>query len=253
MLIPEARPGEILPVGTICRIPNGEAVDVRFGSSPMANGQALNVEPAAGKSPAMGLSTPAPAWLPQQGTATLRPGGSRSIHLESLLTIPDGMKIKEDHLSIPGLGLVRLRRHGGNPYPEDKPVKASVVHECGKWYATVCYKVELPPRVEPELTAAMDRNCGQVAVVYSDGTREIHRQPDTRLLQIRLKRARRKLAGQQKGSRRRHRTRSRLQKLHRRIRAAANTWRHRLTRNIADKAGLLVLEKLDIQGNPNSG
>ena len=145
-----------------------------------------------------------------------------------------------------------MRRHSGNPYPEGKPVKDSVVHECGKWYATVCYKVELPPRAEPERVAAMDRNCGQVAAVYSDGTSEIHRQPDTTLLQIKLKRGQRKPGRQQKGSNRRHRTRLRLQKLHRRIRTAANTWRHRLTRNIADKARLLVLEKLNTQAMTRS-
>ena len=96
------------------------------------------------------------------------------------------MKTKDAHLSIPGVGPVRLRRHGGNPYPEGKPVKASVVHECGKWYATVCYKVELPPRADPERVAAMDRTCGQVAVVYSDGTHDLHGRPDTTLLQIKL-------------------------------------------------------------------
>ena len=46
-------------------------------------------------------------------------------------------------------------QNGGNSYPEGKPVKTSVVHECGKWYATACYKVDLPPRAEPELVAAM--------------------------------------------------------------------------------------------------
>ena len=98
----------------------------------------------------------------------------------------------------------------------------------------------------------MDRNCGQVAVVYSDGAREIHRQPETNLPATRLKRGQRKLARQQKGSKRRRRTRLRLQKLHRRIRTAANTWRHRLTRNLADKARLLVLEKLNIRGMTRS-
>ncbi|SAY38574.1 hypothetical protein FLM9_470 [Candidatus Synechococcus spongiarum] len=32
-------------------------------------------------------------------------------------TIPDGVKIQGEHLRIPGLGLVRRQRHGGNPYP----------------------------------------------------------------------------------------------------------------------------------------
>ena len=63
-----------------------------------------------------------------------------------------------------------------------------MIHGWGKWYATVCYKVNLSPRAEPELVAAMDRNCGQVAVVYSDGAHDLHRRPGTRLLQTKLKR-----------------------------------------------------------------
>ena len=98
----------------------------------------------------------------------------------------------------------------------------------------------------------MDRNCGQVAVAYSDGTSEIHRQPETKLLTTKLKRGQCKLVRQQKGSNRRHRTRLRLQKLHRRIRNMANTWRHRLTRHVADKARLLVLEKLNTQAMTRS-
>ena len=167
-------------------------------------------------------------------------------------TIPDGVKIQGDHLGIHGLGLVRLRRNGGNPYPDGKAGKASVIHECGTWYATVCYRVDQQPRGEPERVAALDRNCGQVAVVYSDGSREIHRPPAAQLLTTTVKRARRKLAGQQKGSNPRHRTRARLRKLHRRIRNAANTWRYRLTCHMADRAGQVILEKLNIQGMTGS-
>ena len=43
------------------------------------------------------------------------------------------------------------------------------------------------------------------------------------------------------------RTKLRIRKLHRRIRNIANNWRHRLTRHLADKARLVVLEKLNTQ------
>jgi len=92
---------------------------------------------------------------------------------------------------------------GGNPYAADQPVKVVVVFEAGKWYATVCYQVETSPRPEPPLVAAMDRNCGQIAVAYSDGTRESYPQPKVGIVHVRLKRAQRKLSQQKKGSRRR--------------------------------------------------
>ena len=86
-------------------------------------------------------------------------------------------------------------------------------------------------------------------MVYGDGAREIHQQPEAKVLTTKLKRAQRKLAPQQKGSNRRRRTRLRLQ---RRIRNAANTWRHRLTRHVADRARQVVLEKLHTQGMTKS-
>jgi len=113
------------------------------------------------------------------------------------------------------VGWVELRCHGGNPHLEGTPVKVSVVNEAGKGYATACYKVGICPRPEPELVAAMDRNCGQVAVAYSDGTRENHLQPKVEIVDARLKRAQRKLSRQKQGSHRRGRTKLRIQKLHR--------------------------------------
>ena len=93
----------------------------------------------------------------------------------------------------------------------------------------------------------MDRNCGQVAVAYSNGAHEIHRQPETKTLTTRLKRSQRKLARQQKGSNRRNKTKVRIAKLHRCIKNTGDNWRHRLTRHIADKARLVVLENLSTQ------
>ena len=127
------------------------------------------------------------------------------------------MRIKGEHLRIPGLGRFRLRRRGGNPYPDGNPVKIPVIHECGKWYARVCCKVEPSPRPQPELVTAMDRNCGQVAVVYSDGSHHIHRRTEAKLVQTRLKQAQRQLARQKKGSNRCNRTRHPIQKLPRKF------------------------------------
>ena len=90
-------------------------------------------------------------------------------------------------------------------------------------------------------------------MAYSDGSRQLHRQPASKRLAARLKRCQRKLARQRKGSNRRQRTRGRLQRLHRRIRNVGNTWRHRLSRGIANRARLLVLEKLNTRGVTSSG
>jgi len=122
-------------------------------------------------------------------------------------TIPAGCGIKGDHLRLSVIGLVGLRRHGGNPLPEGQPVKVDVVFEVGKWYATVCYKVDRPPGPEPDMVAAMNRNCGQVAAVYSDGNPRYTGKPQPKVEHTGLKRAQRKQARLKKVSNRRHRTR----------------------------------------------
>ena len=68
----------------------------------------------------------------------------------------------------------------------------------------------------------------------------------------RLKRAQQKLARQKKSSNRRSKTKARIQKLHRWIKNTGNNWRHRLTRHVADKARLVVLENLNTQGMTRS-
>ena len=49
-------------------------------------------------------------------------------------------------ISIPRIGPMRIRRHGGNPYPDGKPVTAVVRKEVGKRYVTVCHEVAAEER-----------------------------------------------------------------------------------------------------------
>ncbi len=61
----------------------------------------------------------------------------------------------------------------------------------------------------------IDRNCGQVAMVSTEGDTSIIRQPDTKRLDAKLKRHQRKLARQKKGSNRRNRRKHRIARIQR--------------------------------------
>jgi len=74
------------------------------------------------------------AFFPGKGHPRFKARGRDPLRF----TIPDGLGIKSNHLRVPNVGWVELRRHGGNPHPEGTPVKVSVVNEAGKGYATVC-------------------------------------------------------------------------------------------------------------------
>ncbi len=55
--------------------------------------------------------------------------------------IAEQVKVRDGTLHIPGFGALAVRRKGGNPYPDGKPVSAVLKRHAGKWQAIVCYAV----------------------------------------------------------------------------------------------------------------
>ena len=51
------------------------------------------------------------------------------------VTLPSGtVRIVNGALVVPRAGAMRLRRRGGNPYPDATPVQAVITRRLGKWY-----------------------------------------------------------------------------------------------------------------------
>ena len=170
-------------------------------------------------------------------------------------TIPEAVKIKNGKLHIPKVGYLKLRRRGGNPYPDGKPVKAVVKQKLGKWYAVICYKVEAPELPDNGVSVGIDRNCGQYAYTTTTGEQGFLLKPDTKaeeeaerkrreLKEARLKRYKRKLARQQKGSNRRYRTKEKVAKWSQRIANARKNRNHHASKAIASKASTVYIEGL---------
>ena len=154
------------------------------------------------------------------------------------VTIPQDIRIRDGRLYFPRLGWLRLRRRGGNPYPDAEPVQVVLKRVNGKWMAVVCYAVAAVERPDDGTVTGVDMNAGQVA----DSTGVIHRMPDRRRLEARIKRYSRKLARQRRGSRRRERTRRRLARTKRRIATVRRNWQHHVSRRLA--SGTVVIEDL---------
>ena len=163
-------------------------------------------------------------------------------------TIPDHVRVYRGRIFIPKLGWYVLRRRGGNPYPEGSPRQAIVKRNCGKWYCTVSYAVEVEEPMDNGLAIGVDRNVRQVAV----STGDIVRSPDMTRLEARRKRYQRMIARRRKGSNRRRRAGRMLAKTHRRIAKKRLDWHHRTTRQLADTAAEIVLEDLPTRGMTRS-
>ena len=157
------------------------------------------------------------------------------------VTIPDSVRIVNGRLYFPKVGWLQLRRHGGNPYPDGKPVQAVLKRVCGKWTAVVCYAIEQPARPDDGTVTGIDMDVGQIAIM--DGNRaSILRIPDSRRLKAKAKRYQRRLSRQKRGSRRRERTRQRPARTQRRIAMRRRDWQHQTSRVLA--SGTVVVEAL---------
>ena len=165
------------------------------------------------------------------------------------VTIPQDVRIEDNRLWFPRLGWLALRRRGGNPYPEGRPVKAVLKRAGGRWMATVCYEVEAPARADDGTVTGIDRNVRQVASCDGKAVR-FHHGPDTARLEARTRRYQRRMARQQRGSNRRERTRRRLARTTRRLATVRHNWHHQVSRRLA--TGTVVLENLSTRSMTKS-
>ena len=94
----------------------------------------------------------------------------------------------------------------------------------------------------------VDRNVRQVA--DSDG--EIHRMPGLERLNARVRRHKRALSRKKKGSNRRKKAVRKVARAERRLANARKAWLHRTSRKLADRAGTVVIEKLDTRAMTRS-
>ncbi len=167
-------------------------------------------------------------------------------------TIPDNVRVRDGKLYIPKVGYMALRRRGGNPYPDGIPVKATVKKNAGKGYAVICYRMEATVIEDTGGVVGIDRNCGQVAMVSTEGDTSIIRQPDTKRLDAKLKRHQRRLARQKKGSNRRNRRKHRIARIQCKRANILKNANHRVSRSIANCSSTVILEDLKIKAMTRS-
>ena len=167
-------------------------------------------------------------------------------------TIPENVKIKDGQLHIPKVGWMRIRRKGGNPYPDGKPVKATVKKVGRQWRVSVIYEINPRERTENGVTVGVDLNTYNVACTHSTGEREMLSIPKPDKKAMRIRRYQRKLARQQKGSNRRRVTKRKIAKWKRKQKNARKSVAHHHSRALADRAETLVREDLKIRNMTKS-
>ena len=127
-------------------------------------------------------------------------------------------------------------------------MQARIRREGNRWYAVIAYRVNQEHTVHNGHAIGVDRNVRQVA--DSDG--ETHRMPGLERLNARVRRHQRALSRRKKGSNRRKEAVRKVTRAERRLANARKAWLHRTSRKLADRAGTVVIEKLDTRAMTRS-
>ena len=167
-------------------------------------------------------------------------------------TIPEDVKIRDGHLHIPKVGWMQIRRKGGNPYIDGRPIQATVKKVGLQWRVSILYEIDSPKKIENGNTVGIDLNTYNIACTYSTGVQEMLDIPKLTDKEIKIRRYQRKLARQQKGSGRRNRTKRKIAKCKRSQKNARKNTAHQHSSHLAKKAETLIREDLNVKSMSKS-
>jgi putative transposase len=148
-------------------------------------------------------------------------------------------------------GRLLLSKIGGIKIKLHRPVRGeiktlTIKRENGFWYA--CFSCVVAPEPLPANDKAVGIDVGLHSfAVLSDGT-EIENPRWYRKMQKRLRRAQRRVARRKKFSKRWKRAVRMVGKVHRKVFHQRNDFQHKLSRDLVNHYGVLVVEDLNVKG-----
>ena len=154
------------------------------------------------------------------------------------------LKLKGHKIRLPKLGFVRMTE--SLRYHDVKLLSAAVKHQADGWYVTISVEIDEERRTESDTFVGVDVGCCALAVA-SDGTR-CEKPGRLKDLERQLRRRQRLLARKAKGSKNRHKARSRVARTYQRIRNIKLDAIHKFTAGIAKNHGTVCIETLDVKG-----
>jgi len=156
-----------------------------------------------------------------------------------------GFKLSGRILSLSKIGNVKLRL--SREIPEDAAIKTlSIKKSVSGWYA--CFAVDVPIRPLPQSESVVGIDLGiENFAALSDGTM-IANPRFYEHGQAALRIAQRKVARRKKGSNRRRKAVVLLKKIHEHIQNKRLDWTHKVTTDLVNRFGTIVLENLNIKG-----
>lgn len=163
-------------------------------------------------------------------------------------------KITETHISIPCIGLVRLKEHNYLPASNTRLEKSMVIsRSVDRWFVCISFEEEVPDTVSTGESIGIDLGIKEMAVC-SDG-RRFENPKSLRKNLKKLRRISKSHSRKKKGSKNREKAKRRLARLHYRISCIRKDAIHKATSVILARAkpesqrpSCIVLEDLNVKG-----
>jgi len=156
-------------------------------------------------------------------------------------------EVNTDKIWIPKLGWVKMcecLRFG----KDIKLISATVSHQADGWYVSICVDAKVESLTIPPKNTKVGIDLGiDTLATLSNGEKHNGYKPLKRLLG-KIKKLQRSLSRKQKGSNNWHKAKTKLAKLHLRIRNIRQDCLHKLTTYIANNFHTVVIEDLNVKG-----
>src|SRR6266513_341342 len=161
----------------------------------------------------------------------------------SLVFTPTAFQVQGRHVAISKVGNIKIKMH--RPLPE-KHGTLFLKQICGSWYA--CFSCAVAPQVLPPSTEEIGVDVGlESFAVLSDGT-PIKNPRWYRKAQARLRQAQRRVARRKKGSERRRKAVSLLQKIHEHVASQRKDFQNKEASKLVQRYGVIAVEDLTVKG-----
>jgi putative transposase len=157
---------------------------------------------------------------------------------------PGGAVLEGSVLKIKGIGNLKLNLHR----PVEGVIKTTTIlsTSTGKWFVSFIATVEA--KALEASTVAVGLDAGLENLLTTDQGEVVRNPRFLRTDEHDLKRAQRKLSAQPKGTTERSFRRKAVARVHERIRNRRLNFAHQISRRLVDRCGVIVFEKLNIQG-----
>ncbi|MFP5272328.1 RNA-guided endonuclease InsQ/TnpB family protein [Coleofasciculus sp.] len=154
-----------------------------------------------------------------------------------------GFKLKAAKVYLAKIGEVKTK--WSRPLPSE-PSSVTVIKDCADRYF-LSFVVEVEPKIHPAKNPSIGIDLGLKTFACCSNAEKID-SPDYSRDIRKLKRAQRRLAKRQKGSKRRGRMRLKVAKLNAKIRDKRKDFLHKLSTKVVDENQIIALEDLNVGG-----